>query len=63
MSLYKNIIVTKLLKENEVVEVVQFSGYRKAKREALRCMDDVKSNIFGASFELVDGTFLKEIHI
>lgn len=62
MSLYKVTVITEIYKENEENEVVWHKGFRQAKREVLNVMDNAESNVFGATFHLVDGTFLKEIH-
>lgn len=66
MSLYKAIIVVELwhsdgfkIKSKTRMEI---KGYRQAFHEALRQMDDKNTDVYGANFELEDGTFLKQIH-
>jgi|GEM_PF-4232608 len=63
MSLYTAIIVVDLW-HSDGFEIksktrMKIKGYRQAFREALRQMDDKDTNVYGANFELEDGTFFK----
>ena len=63
MGLFRIPVIAEIYHDSGKSEVKQFKSFRHAKRAILEAMFDKNSNVYGASFSLMDGKFLKEIRL